>query len=79
MMDRDSLRQAVLIREELHKIPEIAGKEVKTAAVIRRELAEIPSIRVLEPFLQTDTVAFIDGKSPGKCDFAGRYRCSCFK
>lgn len=66
MMDRDSLRQAVLIREELHKIPEIAGKEVKTAAVIRRELAEIPGIRVLEPFLQTDTVAFIDGKSPGK-------------
>ena len=65
-MNCDLIQRMISIREELHRIPEIAGKEVKTAAVIRRELAKIPGIRILKPFLETDTVAFIDGKAPGK-------------
>lgn len=53
-------------RKELHRIPEVSGKEFKTSAAIRRKLAEIPGVRVLEPFLETDVVAFIDGAAPGK-------------
>ncbi len=57
--------KAVAFREKLHRIPELAGCEVKTCAAIREALAEIPGVRVLPPFLQTDTVAFIDGNAPG--------------
>ena len=53
-------------REELHRHPERSGKEFNTCAAIRRELAAIPGVRVLPPFLETDTVAFIDGKAPGR-------------
>ena len=57
---------AMKFREELHRIPELAGREEKTCAAIRRELAEIPGVRILPPFLKTDTVAFIDGIAPGR-------------
>ena len=53
-------------RKNLHRHPELAGKEFKTCAEIRRKLAEIPGVEVLPPFLETDTVAFIHGKGPGK-------------
>lgn len=53
-------------RKNLHRHPELAGKEFKTCAGIRRKLAEIPGVEVLPPFLETDTVAFIHGKGPGK-------------
>lgn len=59
------IARSIRFREELHRIPESAGREEKTCAAIRRELAEIPGIRVLPPFLKTDTVAFIDGAAPG--------------
>lgn len=59
-------REAVQLREELHRIPETSGQELKTCAAIRRELAKIPGVRILPPFLKTDTVAFIDGAAPGK-------------
>lgn len=59
-------REAVQLREELHRIPETSGQEFKTCEIIRRELAKIPGVRVLPPFLETDTVAFIDGAAPGK-------------
>ncbi len=53
-------------RKNLHRHPELAGKEFKTCAEIRRKLAEIPGVEILPPFLETDTVAFIHGKEPGK-------------
>ena len=59
-------REAVQLREELHRIPETSGQEFKTCEIIRRELAKIPGVRVLPPFLETDTVAVIDGAAPGK-------------
>ena len=66
-MDMTSLiAEIAKFREELHQIPETSGEEVKTCETIRRELAKIPGVRVLPPFLKTDTVAFIDGAAPGK-------------
>ena len=53
-------------RKELHRIPEVAGYEFETSAAIRKRLAEIPGVRILDPFLKTDTVAFIDGNGKGK-------------
>ncbi|MBR7121081.1 MAG: amidohydrolase [Lentisphaeria bacterium] len=65
-MDAAFLSEIADFRKELHRIPETSGLEFKTCEVIRRELAKIPGVRVLPPFLQTDTVAFIDGCAPGK-------------
>ena len=63
----DSLiAEACVFRRELHRIPEIAGQEFETCAAIRKKLAEIPGVRVLDPFLETDVVAFIDGTGKGK-------------
>lgn len=62
----NSIVRAVALREKLHRIPELAGCEVKTCRTIREALADIPGVRVLPPFLETDTVAFIDGNAPGK-------------
>ena len=54
------------LRRELHQIPEIAGKEFKTCALIRETLSTIEGIEVLPPFLETDTVVLIRGeKGPG--------------
>ena len=53
-------------RKLLHRNPEIAGKEHFTCAAIRETLSEIPGVRVMKPFLGTDTVAFIDGAGPGR-------------
>lgn len=66
-MDMEQLISDIIkFREELHRIPETSGQELKTCAAIRRELAKIPGVRILPPFLKTDTVAFIDGAAPGK-------------
>ena len=65
-VDKKILAEAAEFRKELHRIPELAGKEFATCAAIRRKLAEIPGVRILDPFLETDTVAFIDGNAPGK-------------
>ena len=63
---RDIIDEIVAFRKELHRHPEIAGKEVWTCAEIRRRLAEISGVEILPPFLETDTVAFIRGNGPGK-------------
>lgn len=60
------LPEIIEFRKFMHRNPELAGKEFKTSAEIRRRLAEIPGVEVLPPFLETDTVAFIRGKGPGK-------------
>ena len=60
------LDDILLFRRKLHRIPEVAGKEKSTCAAIREKLSEIPGVRVLKPFLETDTVAFIDGAAPGR-------------
>ena len=52
----------VEVRRCLHQIPEIAGKEFKTCALIRETLSRIEGIEVLPPFLETDTVVLIRGE-----------------
>ena len=63
---KDIIDEIIAFRKELHRHPEIAGKEVWTCAAIRRRLAEISGVEILPPFLETDTVAFIRGNGPGK-------------
>ena len=63
---KDIISSIVEFRKELHRHPEIAGKEVWTCAEIRRRLAAIPGVEILPPFLETDTVALIHGRAPGK-------------
>jgi amidohydrolase len=55
----------VAIRHTLHQTPEIALKENKTAELIRKTL-KTTGIRPLEPFLETDVVAILQGKKKGK-------------
>ena len=66
MINEKIVNSAVALRKCLHRIPELAGEEVKTCAVIREMLAQIPGVEVLPPFLKTDTVAFIHGTASGK-------------
>ena len=60
------VQEMIDFRKDLHRHPELAGCEKWTCSEIRRRLAEIPGVEVLPPFLETDTVAFIHGKAPGK-------------
>lgn len=46
-------------RHRLHRIPEIAGREFKTAAAIREALAPL-GLELHRPFLQTDVVALLN-------------------
>jgi hippurate hydrolase len=55
----------VKVRRTIHQNPEIALKEFDTSALIRKLLKE-PGIKVLKPFLETDVVAVVQGKKPGK-------------
>ncbi len=55
----------VKIRHTIHQNPEIALKEFDTSALIRKLLRKA-GIHVLKPFLETDVVALIQGKKPGK-------------
>ena len=64
MVELDSLikkylPEVIRFRHELHKIPEIAGEEVKTSAAIREKLAAFPDFDVRAPYLKTDVVALI--------------------
>ncbi len=52
-------------RHRLHRIPEPAGAEVKTSALIRDELANL-DLEVLPPFIGTDVVAILRGSRPGR-------------
>ena len=47
------------IRHDLHRIPEIAGKEYKTSALIREKLSEL-GLDVKPPFLGTDVIALLN-------------------
>jgi len=55
----------VKVRRTIHQNPEIALKEFDTSALIRRLLKQA-GIPVLKPFLETDVVAMVKGKKPGK-------------
>ena len=59
------LPELIRLRHEFHQIPEIAGKEVKTAAKIRQELAKLP-LEIREPLIGTDVVAVLDTGRPGR-------------
>ena len=47
------------IRHDLHKIPEIAGKEYKTSALIREKLSKL-GLDIKPPFLETDVIALLN-------------------
>ena len=46
-------------RHALHRIPELAGTEYKTSALLREALAPL-DLEILNPFLKTDVVAFLN-------------------
>ena len=50
-------------RHSLHRIPEIAGKEFKTAERIREALAPL-GLEVRKPYLQTDVTALLNSGKP---------------
>ena len=64
---RDAVRQYLPqvreFRHELHKIPEIAGKEFKTAQFVRKKLAQLPALEIRKSFLQTDVTALLGDKN----------------
>ncbi len=53
------------LRHQLHRIPEIAGQEVKTAAFLRQKLQPF-GLEFREPLLGTDVVADLDTGRSGK-------------
>jgi amidohydrolase len=59
------LPSIVKIRHTIHQNPEIALKEFDTSALIRKLLRKA-GIEVLKPFLETDVVAMVRGKRPGR-------------
>jgi len=58
------LPDIVSIRHTIHQNPELALEEHDTAALIRKAL-ESTGISHLEPFLETDVVAILEGKGAG--------------
>ena len=65
-MISDMLPELIELRHDLHRIPEIAGMEYKTCKRIREYLSDIPELETAPPFLQTDTVSMLYGRSEGK-------------
>jgi hippurate hydrolase len=59
------LPHMVKVRHAIHQNPEIALKEFDTSALIRRHLGNA-GIDILKPFLETDVVAMVKGKKPGR-------------
>ena len=60
-MNTELVQEIISLRKQLHQIPEIAGKEFKTCALIRETLSKIEGVEILPPFLETDTVALLKG------------------
>ena len=59
------LDKVIALRHELHKIPEIAGEEFKTADFLRQKLQELPGLEIRTPFLKTDLTALLgDRQNP---------------
>lgn len=52
-------------RRHLHAHPELSLREFDTARFVRSRL-DSPGIELLPPFLETDVVALISGREPGK-------------
>ena len=50
-------------RHSLHRIPEIAGREFKTAERIREALAQL-GLEVRKPYLKTDVTAILNAGKP---------------
>lgn len=66
-MAEESFDETITIRREIHRHPEIGGKEVRTSALIRKKLAEYGVDKILSP-VPTAVVALIYGaKKDGKC------------
>ena len=53
------LPEVTAFRHELHKIPEIAGNEVKTAAYIRKKISGLPELELKPSILETDVTAML--------------------
>ncbi len=62
---REVLPKTIELRHQLHRHPEIAGKEFKTAELIRKVMGET-HVELLDPFLETDVIGILRGKNPGK-------------
>lgn len=60
------LPEAAALRHDLHRMPEIAGKEFDTARKLREKLAELPQFQAREPYLDTDVTALLDTGRPGR-------------
>lgn len=56
---RKHLPEVIRFRHDLHRIPEIAGAEVKTSAAIREKLEQFPDLALQKPYLDTDVVALM--------------------
>ena len=59
------LNEVSALRHELHKMPETAGKEFKTSALLRERLNALP-LKVEKPYLETDVVALLNADFPGR-------------
>ena len=53
------LPEVTAFRHELHKIPEIAGNEVKTAAYIRKKISGLPELELKPSILGSDVTAML--------------------
>ncbi len=53
------------VRQHLHTYPELAYKEFETAKYIREKLKEF-GYELIPPFIETDTVVFLNKGKPGK-------------
>jgi len=62
---QDILPEIKEIRHYLHEHPELSLKEFNTSQFIREYLQAL-EIKVFDPFLETDVVALMSGKSEGK-------------
>ncbi|PKH68944.1 amidohydrolase [Flavobacterium sp. ALD4] len=58
--------QLVLLRKELHKYPEVSGKEVETAKKITSFLEKNPADEVITNIGETGIIAIYNGEKPGK-------------
>ncbi len=62
---KEIIPEIIELRHRLHQIPEIAGKEYKTSALVRETLAG-SNIDLLEPFIGTDVVGLLRGSADGR-------------
>ena len=63
---QEIMPEVIDFRHTLHQIPELAGEEFKTCQEIRSRLNKITELEIAPPFLETDTVAMLQGSAPGK-------------